>query len=227
MDPAMTAPSPAKNTQEQFEDHDRFVASIVRLCADSTKARADLRTGLGRPLERCDAMHRYLVPQLGDLPRPRFADDRRRAHYTVASLIAARPRAARDADRDREEREDDAGRTQDRGNPDVDAIDWWKRPNLGATLGEAVNRGILKPDTAEADLHLMVRQGTDALQQRLPALTRHLLGSGLRIDWSMLLHDLARWNRDRDDVATRWLAAYFHVRDREAADLRSTDNPRS
>jgi CRISPR system Cascade subunit CasB len=163
-----------------------------------------------------------------------------RAHYTVAALIAARPRTARDADRAAaaEALVPDTGAEADTKpdtNPDALAspedstgasrpkpVDWWTRPNLGASLGEAVNKRLLKADTAEADLHLMVRQGADALQQRLPALTRHLLGGGVRIDWSVLLDDLALWDLDRDRIATRWLESYFHVRDRD-----DTDDPGS
>lgn len=211
-----STPAPLQNKKQQrFDKYDAFVAYITDLCDKSTKAQADLRTGLGRPLERCTYLHRYLVPRLPqqEYPQQQY-DDWRRAHYAVASLIAARPRAARDADRA-------AAREAD---PTADAAEWWKRPNFGASLAQAVNGKLLKPDTAEGDLHLMVRQSSDAVQQRLPSLTRHLLGRGVSIDWSVLLDDLIWWNADRDRVATRWLEAYFRVRTLEDRNEQQKEN---
>ncbi|MDF3292367.1 type I-E CRISPR-associated protein Cse2/CasB [Streptomyces silvisoli] len=206
-----SAPAPPRSKrQEQFDRYDAFVAYVVDLCGRSTKAQADLRTGLGRPLERCTYMHRYLVPRLPEPKRPGWYDDARRAHYAVASLIAARPRTARDTDKAAAlEAEADADAVESVPTP---VVEWWRRPNLGASLAEGVNKKLLKPDTAEDDLHLLVRQGSDAVQQRLPSLTRHVLNGGVSIDWSVLLDDLAWWNVDRDRVATRWLEAYFRVR---------------
>lgn len=207
-------PVPKSKKQQQFDRYDAFVAYIVELCRD-TKARAALRTGLGRPLERCDSMHRYLVPRLPTPERRDWYDDRRRAHYTVASLIAGRPPVARDADA--------AAAAQ----ATAETVDWWKRPDLGASLGMGVNKGVLKAGTVEDDLHLMVRQSAESLQQRLPALTRHLLGRGLTVDWAVLLDDLARWNVDRDRIATRWLDSYFRVRDREDPPEQQNDDEMS
>jgi CRISPR system Cascade subunit CasB len=204
---------PKSKRQQQFDRYDAFVAYVVDLCGRDRKARADLRSGLGRPLERCDYMHRYLVPRLPTPERRDWYDDRRRAHYTVASLLAARPPIARDAD----------AAAADENAPEP--VDWWTRPDLGMSLGWGVNKQVLKANTTEDDLHLMVRQSTEAMQQRLPALTRHLLGRGLTIDWSVLLDDLSRWNSDRDRIATRWLDSYFRVRDREeTADQKPDDD---
>src|SRR2546421_12769985 len=92
------APARSKK-QQQFDQYDAFVAYITGLCGKSTKAQADLRTGLGRPLESCAYLHRYLVPRLPEPKRPGWYDDSRRAHYALASLIAARPRTAPDTDK--------------------------------------------------------------------------------------------------------------------------------
>jgi CRISPR type I-E-associated protein CasB/Cse2 len=211
----MTPASPPSGTsrrQRTYDGYDAFVTYLTGLCATSTKAQADLRSGLGRPLESCALLHRYLVPRLPDVKRPGRYDDRRRAHYTVAALIGGRPRAARDAAR---------AATKAAAAAPADAVSagasvpWWQRPNLGASLAEAVNKKLIKPDTAEADLHLMTRQGSEALGKRLPSLTRHLLTGGVAIDWAVLLDDLAWWNEDRDRIATRWLEAYFRARSLE------------
>lgn len=232
-------------TQKQFDQYDAFVAYVIDLCAQSKKAQADLRTGLGRPLERSPYMHRYLVPRFPEPKGPGRYDDARRAHYTVASLIAARPRRARDADEEAaaqaaaeagtpaatpdgtpvvaETGVQAAGESSPTGK-DADGTRWWTRPNLGASLAEAVNRKLIKPDTAEDDLHLLVRQSAETVSTRLPSLTRHILNGGVSVDWSVLLYDLSWWNRDRDRIATRLLESYFRVRTLEDRNARPKEN---
>ncbi|REE61422.1 CRISPR system Cascade subunit CasB [Streptomyces sp. 3212.3] len=184
------AAAPQKNVSERASD--AFVAYVLDLCKVK-KTQSDLRTGLGLPVERCNYLHRYLVPRLPERMHP----DARRTHYAVAALIAARPRAAR---------ETDAHAANGQSKPE-----WYQRANLGAALAQAVNKQIIKPDSAEGDLHLMARQSSQAIHPRLPALTRHLLTGGVAVDWAVLLEDLAWWNRDRDRIATRWLEAYFRT----------------
>ncbi|MFI6019030.1 type I-E CRISPR-associated protein Cse2/CasB [Streptomyces sp. NPDC051287] len=176
---------------------DAFVSYVLSLCA-TKRVQADLRTGLGQPVERCNYLHRYLVRRLPE----RQHRDARRAHYAVAALIAARPRTARDQA---------SQNTDTTGTPPQPAAEWYRRPNLGAAMAEAVNKGVIKPDSAEGDLHLFTRQSSDALHQRLPALARHLQSGGIALDWAVLLEDLAWWDRDRDRVATRWLESYFRT----------------
>lgn len=194
---------PKTAKQQRIERCDAFVSYVLGLCRDK-KSQADLRTGLGLSVERCNYLHRYLVPRLPQEGQPA---DVRRAHYAVAALIAGRPRSARDADAAMVEFSD--------AQP---VQEWWKRPNLGASLAHAVNKQALKPASAEGDLHLMTRQRSDAIHPRLPALTRHLLNSGVRVDWAVLLDDLAWWNQDRDRIATRWLESYFRARTFEDLD---------
>ncbi|NEY35896.1 type I-E CRISPR-associated protein Cse2/CasB [Streptomyces sp. PRKS01-65] len=162
---------------------------------ESNQARAALRRGLGLPVERCNHMHRYLVPWLRDHDDPHHADVRR-AYYAVASLIAARPRSARDT-------------TPGHSG----SLSWYERSNLGASLGQAVAKGVLKENSAEGALHLMARQSSDTVHPGLPALVRQLLGGGVTVDWAVLLEDLAWWNRSRDRIATRWLESYFRTAD--------------
>ncbi|MEV7815540.1 type I-E CRISPR-associated protein Cse2/CasB [Streptomyces flaveolus] len=186
--PAASAPPTASTVRVS----DRFVRYIHRLC-ESNQARAALRRGLGLPVERCNHMHRYLVPWLRDHDDQHHADVRR-AYYAVASLIAARPRSARDT-------------TPDQNAP----ASWYERPNLGASLGQAVAIGVLKENPAESALHLMARQSSDAVHPGLPALVRRLHGGNITVDWAVLLEDLAWFNRSRDRIATRWLESYFRT----------------
>ncbi|MFF4985443.1 type I-E CRISPR-associated protein Cse2/CasB [Streptomyces sp. NPDC001046] len=184
--------TPAVPTTAPARPSDRFVAYVHRLCA-STQARAALRRGLGLPVERCNYLHRYLVPWLRDHDEP-HQDEVRRAYYAVASLIAARPRSARDTPT-----------AQDL------PVSWYERPNLGASLGQAVNAGVMKANSAESALHLMARQSSDAIHPSLPALIRQLLRGGIPVDWAVLLEDLVWWNRSRERIATRWLESYFRT----------------
>ncbi|CAL2073528.1 Type I-E CRISPR-associated protein Cse2/CasB [Streptomyces murinus] len=186
--------------------YDRFVAEVHRLCQDN-RARAELRRGLGLPVERCNYMHRYLVPWLRDHDDQVYGDVRR-AYYGVASLIAARPRSAR------------------RGEPETAAAGtvWHRRPNLGTSLGQAVTNGILKPNTAESALHLMSRQSGDAVHRGLPALIAQLTGGGIAVDWAVLLKDLSWWALGRDRTATRWFDSYFRTAAGDGTDA-GTDLP--
>lgn len=193
--PAVSPPPAA--TQRPSE---AFVTYILALC-ENKRTQSDLRTGLGQPVERCNYLHRHLVRRLPE----RMHRDGRRAHYAVAALIAARPRAARTADAERADSMD-----TERG--------WYGRPNLGASLAAAVNAQIIKAGSAEDDLHLYSRQSSDALHTRLPAMTRHLLSGGIAIDWAVLLEDLTWWDRDRDRIATRWMESYFRALHPDAAD---------
>jgi CRISPR system Cascade subunit CasB len=174
---------------------DQFVINILKLC-ENNRIKADLRSGLGLPVERCNRMHRYLVRRLPGEQHP----EARRAHYGVAALIAARPPRAREVE---------VERTATSGNQPP--ATWHTRTNLGASLAAGVNTGLIRPGTAESHLHLFSRQSSDALHQRLPALTQHLLGGGVTVDWAVLLEDLTWWNRDRDRRATRWMEAYYRA----------------
>jgi CRISPR system Cascade subunit CasB len=191
--PSASAPPPAARPRAS----DAFVGYVLSLC-ENKRVQSDLRTGLGQRVERCNYLHRYLVRRLPE----HLHSDARRAHYAVAALIAARPRSARTAD-------------AQRANSDEESPSWTVRPNLGASLAAAVNAEVIKADSAEGDLHLFARQSSDALHQRLPALTRHLLTGGIPLDWTVLLEDLTWWDRDRDRIATRWLESYFRTADSE------------
>lgn len=201
-----STPMPAQGAPDASRASDRFVAHVLELCG-SSRTRSDLRSGLGLPVERCNRMHRYLVRRLPDTLHPHA----RRAYYGVAALIAARPPRARDTD-------------TERPSAPKEPTAWWARPNMGASLAAGVNAGLLRPGTAESHLHLFSRQSSEAVHRRLPALTRHLLGGGITVDWAVLLEDLAWWDRDRDARATRWMEAYYRAVN-EGADADNDDTP--
>ncbi|MDH6139870.1 MULTISPECIES: type I-E CRISPR-associated protein Cse2/CasB [Kitasatospora] len=175
---------------------DRFVDDILDLC-EGTRARADLRSGLGRPLERCGRMDRYLARRLSTAMSPEAV----RARYVLAALIAARPRSAREAKT-----------TAPSGT--VLMLDWparRARANLGASLAKAVNDGVVKPGSVEDDLLAMAYISLDGVYQRLPGLTERLQTKDIAIDWAVLLRDLTFWASDRDAVVTSWQTAYYQA----------------
>ncbi|GGM23201.1 hypothetical protein GCM10010129_79440 [Streptomyces fumigatiscleroticus] len=202
-----TPPRPTQ-TPDAGKASDQFVTYVLSLC-ENNRIKSDLRSGLGLPVERCNRMHRYLVRRL---PEEQHRDARR-AHYAVAALIAARPPRAR---------EQDAARA---AAPGTEPLPQWRaRPNLGASLAAGVNASLIRPGTAESHLHLFSRQSSDALHQRLPALTRHLLGGGVTVDWARLLEDLTWWNRDRDTRATRWMEAYYRALNEQPDNADASDD---
>ncbi|MGW4496460.1 type I-E CRISPR-associated protein Cse2/CasB [Streptomyces sp. NPDC004376] len=208
----MTSATPAAPTpSKEQRPSDRFVKHVHDLCADN-RTRAELRRGIGLPVERCNYAHRYLVPFISRTYKEGITRDRRHAYYVVAALIAGRPRAARDAE--------PPGWSE--GQPPAD---WYARPNLGASLGQAVAKGVLKEGSAESTLHLMTRQTAEAVRTGLPALVRQLANGGVPVDWTVLLEDLANWNRYHDRVATRWLESYFRALNAEDAPEAEDERP--
>ncbi|SDK52713.1 CRISPR-associated protein, Cse2 family [Glycomyces sambucus] len=179
----MPTTSTPQGPNSGLDAHREFVLRVERLCREDKRARAELRRGLGRPFDQCQSMHRHLVKWNSN----QASSTTRAARYAVAALIAAAPADARTA----------------AGAP--------VPPNLGASLGQAVRRGAMKPSSAEATLHLLTRQQYTSVNRRLPALTRQIQRADTAIDWGRLSDDLARWDRARDRVATRWLESYYRA----------------
>ncbi|WP_327713737.1 type I-E CRISPR-associated protein Cse2/CasB (plasmid) [Streptomyces sp. NBC_00464] len=194
-----TRPTGPPQTDDEPRYSEKYVNHIKELCARDHRARAALRSAVARPVERSPRSHAYLVRRLPDNLYP----DDKRAYYAIAALIADRPRLARDTEA--------ANRQEGEPGPatGVAVRGWWKRPTLGTALADGVNKRLMKPNTAESDLHLMARQSSEALHTRLPSLLRHLQSGGVQIDWPVLLENLAWWDRDRDRIATRWMESYF------------------
>ncbi|MFE3328857.1 hypothetical protein [Streptomyces sp. NPDC059176] len=228
---------------ERRRHYQDFTAEVLGLCSDPG-VRRDLRDGRGRPVKECLRMHKYLTVRT-------TGHGQRRAHYTVASLIAL----ADPLEASRTRPTPAPGQTADEltaqpspaapclpsgepssvpavpsraaadgpppnpsdapgpGQPDPDrytAAAWRKRPNLGVTLARAVRRADFNEDRTDDLLHVIVRVGDDHLHQHLlPSLTDRLLRTQLAWDWPVLLDDLAARVFDPDQVATRWLDAFY------------------
>ncbi|WP_328765423.1 MULTISPECIES: type I-E CRISPR-associated protein Cse2/CasB [unclassified Streptomyces] len=207
----MTAPNTAtlQGSVERQQRAQDFVRQVLEVCAGSKRAQADLRSGLGLPYDRCQRMHRHLMRLV---PERNRHPEARRPYYVVAALIAARSRGVRDEDAERNSAAPAQGDASP-SEPGGTAQSWWQRPNLGASLAEAVNLGALAAGSAESELHLLARVGSESLHSRLPALVGQVNGRGVVLDWAVLLDDLAGWDYSQDRIATRWLESYFRVRD--------------
>ncbi|MGI5401469.1 hypothetical protein ACQEVG_38085 [Streptomyces sp. CA-135486] len=232
--------STAAERRRHYQD---FTAEVLELCTD-LGVRRDLQDGRGRPVKECLRMHKYLTVRTA-------GHGQRRAHYTVASLIAladplealrTRPTPAPRQTADelaaqpspaaphlsaaspsgtpavpsRTAADNPLPSPSDAPSPgqlDPDAYTataWRKRPNLGVTMARAVRRADFNEDRTDDLLHVIVRVGDDHLHQHLlPSLTGRLLRAGLVWDWPVLLDDLAVRVFDPDQVATRWLDAFY------------------
>lgn len=162
----------------------QFVIEVFELCEDPGK-RSALRSGLRRPLDECHRMHKVIAAKVPD-----ERDNRQRAYYAVAAMIASLP-------------------PQARGEPPSDAL---TSRTLGQCLAEGVNRGVLRESSAEARLDLLTRQSVDGLHRHLPAVVRILADQLTALDWAQLLLDLQRWEDNRDRIARRWLQSFYRTR---------------
>ncbi|GAA1590131.1 hypothetical protein GCM10009678_85610 [Actinomadura kijaniata] len=172
-------PAPSDRRQ-QAED---FVARVHRLCDEDPGKRAALRSGLGRPLDRCHRMHPALAGHV-----PSGSDNYERAYYAVAAMIASLPPHARGS------------------APDSPARDF------GTCLAEAVGRAALRESAAEARLSLLTRQSTNGLHRHLPAAVRAVADHPAAVDWAQLLLDLRGWDDHRGRITRRWLQSFYRTR---------------
>jgi CRISPR system Cascade subunit CasB len=206
--PTIPTDASSQERDPKLLKYDQFVAGVRALCRDAGAQQA-LRRALAKPVEEVPARTHAVLLRGGlitydgeDVEGRR----RRRAWYAVAALIAARPRAEREADRADAEPEDAAP---------VTGLDP-RGTTLGGSLAQAVTRqkgggdGI-KENGAESRLHLAVRQDTDGIHRMLPGLARQIGGAGVALDYGQLLRDLDRWEFSRDRVVTRWLEDYYRT----------------
>ncbi|MFD9483596.1 type I-E CRISPR-associated protein Cse2/CasB [Streptomyces sp. NPDC059991] len=208
---------------QALADCDTFVANVRAACASPGTQQA-LRRALARPVDDVPARTHAALLRGGLIPDT-ARGAKRRAHYAVAALIAARPRAERQGDESADAAESEA--------PSMPLQEQLPQPSatakpepghstpaaalgvsLGASLAHAVTRQgpeAIKEDGAEARLHLLVRQDTDGLHRMLPGVVRHLGSAGTPVDYGRLLYDLGRWSYARESIATRWLEDYYRT----------------
>ncbi|WP_329266651.1 CRISPR-associated protein Cse2 [Streptomyces sp. NBC_01451] len=231
---------PTLTTAQRREHYDDFVAAVLDLCATNS-IRSDLASGRGRPLEECGArMQQYLVARVS-----RYGA--RRAHYTVASLIAMQrhlvhedglytpefavpapddstteaarlPAAESDSPLDEPAHTPVPG-SSPAGGPvagERTAVRHWRaRPDLGSSLAIAVARHGFKQHRMDDQVKILTRLSSPLLHPLLWRLTSRLANrDAARLDFAVLLEDLARWDYDQLHIADRWRESYFQTLDR-------------
>lgn len=210
-----------------------LVARVTRQIASSSGDRSTLRRALRREPDSIAArrVHAIIAPYV---PTDAGATTER-AFYTVASMIAAQPRTARDHAGDQRAQETDSAAdtvaATPSPEPEPETTDKAERPrtstartgadrlgeSLGATLGSAAAAGKLNPDTAVEHLHLLCRQQVGGIHRHLPRLILRLRAELVPVAWTRLLVDLAGWDTRRNTIAKAWLQDYYRTFDRIAA----------
>jgi hypothetical protein len=213
-------------TAQRRTHYDDFVAHVRELCT-TPRVRKDLAACRGRRVELCPDAGRYLIRHV-------HGYGARRAHYTVAALIALEPSAPTAADLQARRRAAQPDPPRTGPPPGTEApgaqtpsevppgaglsggeappgqkLSWRQRPNLGHMLADAAGRRPAGATALEGKLQLLVRLSGDLLHPRLPGLAGMLLQAGCRPDWAVLLDDLALWDIDRPQVRDRWLTAFY------------------
>ncbi|WP_031191167.1 MULTISPECIES: type I-E CRISPR-associated protein Cse2/CasB [Streptomyces] len=174
-------------SREEYRQHCDAYVTLVRDLCTTPAIRRVLQDGRGRPVTDCLPLHRYLA-------RPTRGHPARRAHYTVACLIAhERPWHL----------------PADPGDAAGTGMPWRQRTNLGAAFARLARARPAARAPSEQRLQTLIRLSADNLHRLLPGTTRLLLEAGCPPDWAVLLDDLAAWPAHRGAVATRWLDAYY------------------
>ncbi|MEV8363745.1 type I-E CRISPR-associated protein Cse2/CasB [Streptomyces niveus] len=228
--PRATPQQPASPRHAALADCDVFVERVREACLRPGTQQA-LRRALAKPVHEVPARTHAALLRDGLVPDGGAAT--KRAYYSVAALIAVRPRTERLLDTTGQQAAQDSEKhsgthpagTQplppaERIQPGATAdtthtpsqVSWGT--SLGASLAQAVSRGGqdgIKEDGAESRLHLLVRQETDGMHRMLPAVLRLTGSAGVATDYGRLLYDVRRWQYDRDTTSTRWLEDYYRV----------------
>ncbi|MGJ5797687.1 type I-E CRISPR-associated protein Cse2/CasB [Streptomyces europaeiscabiei] len=212
-------------TAQRRAHYDDFVTRVITRCKVNG-IRADLVTGRGRPVNECDRLDQHLIPLAAGFGAAR-------AHYTVAGLIAMQRELphedgpylpedpAPDPADDNAPGQDtpatsltnatpDLLRPADETSQDTPPRLWRSRPDFGTTLALAVARhGFDKARTTQ-QVKILTKLGTDLLHPHVWRLTSRLhTRHAARLDFAVLLEDLARWDYTPRDIAARWRNSYF------------------
>ncbi|MCZ7430384.1 type I-E CRISPR-associated protein Cse2/CasB [Streptomyces sp. WMMC1477] len=206
-------PAPPAPRHARLTGYDTFVERVRKACTSPGTQQA-LRRGLAKPVHEVPARTHAALLRDGLVP-DEVKGEERRAHYAVAALIAARPRAERVADT-----RDDQGTAEQlpgvlKQPPDGTPPATEQKPSWGTSLGTSLARAVIsdrdRENGIESRLHLLVRQETDGLHRMLPAVMRLLGSTGVPADYGRLLHDIAHWTYRREESSTRWLEDYYRT----------------
>nr|WP_255308416.1 type I-E CRISPR-associated protein Cse2/CasB [Streptomyces marincola] len=197
-------------------------------CSTDPGARVTLRAGLRQNINARStfAMNRYIARWLP----PNAPDATQRAYFTIAAMIASRPRATEEDEEApaTEEVGGGHGNEADAGGEQVPPADTPKEPkeqkeperrgsSLGTAFAEAVAEAPgrereMRESTAESRLNMLTRQSANGIHRSLPASVLYLRQLDVPIDWAQLLADLIDWPERSGRIARRWLQDYYRRR---------------
>ncbi|NJP65883.1 type I-E CRISPR-associated protein Cse2/CasB [Streptomyces spiramenti] len=213
------AQAPASDKRPTALDtYAEFVAEVERLCRRDPGNHAALRAGLRRDLDhpRVRPMHRLLTTLV-----PAGCDDTAQAYYTVASLIAARPRhsftAAQEADEHEEairaDQETQAAQKSERTAGKADRSAPTRSESFGAALGQAVvaKGSSMRLSAAESRINLLTRQSLRGIHLHLPAAVNQVRVTETPIHWDRLLADLVDWPHRSGRISRHWLQDFYRI----------------
>ncbi|NJP46497.1 type I-E CRISPR-associated protein Cse2/CasB [Actinacidiphila epipremni] len=215
----MTTMTEPKSSVDRPNRYQAYVRWVEYICRTDPGARTILRKGLGRGLDDVRyvrGMHRILtrwLPQGADTPAAE-----QRAYYTVASLIAERPRHsfAHDEPEPEPSTEHADGRTptaEPDDAPETGITGKLQGESLGAAFAAAVlaggNSREIRQSTAETRLHLLTRQSLDGLHRHLPSAVRFLRDADAPVDYARLIADLTVWPALQGRISRRWLQDFY------------------
>jgi CRISPR system Cascade subunit CasB len=188
-----------------MKNADQLVRAVRQVIANPAD-KAALRHSLGHAPDGVTLdVHRIITPHL---PKAHLDDAAERAFYAVPAYMAAQSRDARD---------EEAANSSE-GNPAP------RRQNLGDSLARAVHGKGLNEKSIEPRLQLVARQDLDGLYRQLPRLILYLRGKQVRIDWAVLIRDLARWGHQPKQVAKEWMQSYYRTSERLIAEKKRGDS---
>ncbi|MFI7276254.1 type I-E CRISPR-associated protein Cse2/CasB [Streptomyces sp. NPDC049879] len=205
-----------------------YVSWIDQLCATDPGARVALRAGLRQNIDARStfAMNRHIARWLP----VNASDTTQRAYFTVAAMIASRPRSVAEDEPSTEEAEGEAADGAEEAEPGP--ADEPQRPerwgtSLGAAFAEAVAEAPgrdreMRESAAESRLNMLTRQSAGGIHRSLPPSVLYLRQLDVPVDWAQLLADLIDWPDRSGRIARRWLQDYYrrrhHDKDRSDGD---------
>ncbi|MFJ3799938.1 type I-E CRISPR-associated protein Cse2/CasB [Streptomyces sp. NPDC090088] len=213
---------PMPTTAQRRTHYDDFVQQVINLCKVNG-IRADLVSGRGRPLEDCPRMPEHLTRHI-------LGFGAQRAHYTVASLIAmqrdlphedspyqpelpttpARAASIGPYTHPRPAATAGAPRLSEPAGNQPTPVAWRARPDLGTSLAIAVARHGLDEAHITRRFKTLTKLGAPLLHPEMWRLTSRLHNrDAARLDFAVLLEDLAWWDHHHKDIAARWRTSYF------------------
>ncbi|MFF3401556.1 type I-E CRISPR-associated protein Cse2/CasB [Streptomyces sp. NPDC002659] len=221
-------------TAQRRTHYDAFVAEVIDLCADN-RIRADLASGRGRPVDECHRMQEHLTARIARYGArrahyttacliamqrhfaqrspytPEFATTHPDAAVDVAAATACANPAAPLSGAAAGLAAADATPPDATGAAGESAARPWRsRPNLGTTLAIAAGRHGFKESRMTERVKVLTKLSASQLHPRLWTLAAYLHNrDAARLDWAVLLEDLAWWDYDQRSIATRWRESYF------------------